>query len=106
MTWLLVVAVVWVAIAVPGALVLGRAIRTAEERRSPGVDAQAWPGTDTAAGNFIATEHPPLDVETPCSGPSTAPFAPPRGPHRRPAVVRRPVTRDERNPAARDAGPR
>jgi hypothetical protein len=98
MTWLLVVAVVWVAVAVVAALAIGRAIRTADARR--GVEAEPQPD----AGNFVATDLPPAEADVPWVGPPTAPFTPSSVPRQRPPVVRDPVSRDGRDRAPHDSG--
>jgi hypothetical protein len=112
MTWLLIGVVVWIAVAVPAALVIGRAIRTADARRAGELEALA----DAEEANFVATEAPPSEVppsevprsevpSTPWTGPSTVPFPPPPPASRqRPSIVRHPVSRKERNPSPRDSG--
>ena len=101
MTWLLIGVLIWIAVAIPVALVIGRSIRLAEARRK-----QEYQAGHEA--NFVATDAPPATVadadaadatatdatatavpatagtaeheEQPWTGPSTVPFAPSRLP--------------------------
>jgi hypothetical protein len=112
MSWLLIGALVWVAVAVPAALMIGRGVRLADARRTTEFAMQ------TPDGNFVASDVPPADAATVVSsdlepepdssalwtGPTTLPFTPPPPlPRQRPPVVRDPVSRVERDPA-RDSG--
>jgi len=101
MTWLLIGALIWVALAVPLALLIGRAIRRADKEH------------EAAEPNFVATDVPPGEApEEPWTGPSTVPFAPSRLPwggdrtssRPLPPVVRHPVKPVERDPGVRDSG--
>lgn len=99
MTWLFIGLGVWIAVAIPAALLIGRAIRVADDRRA----AEAGPGSGQQ--NFVASEAPPVAAEPETwSGPPTVPWAPPAQPRRRPPVVRAPVSRTERKPSHRDSG--
>lgn len=110
MTWLLIGALVWVVVAVPAALLIGRAIRDADTHRAAVAEAQfraeAQAQSETQAGNFVATEESPAEVaELPWTGPETVPFPPPASvPRQRPHIIRNPLTRAERNPSRRDSG--
>ena len=110
MIWLLAGALVWVVVAVPAALLIGRSIRQADVRRAADVEAQLRAETQaqsqTVDGNFVATDEAPADAaELPWTGPETVPFPPPGSvPRRRPHVVRNPLSRAERNPSHRDSG--
>ena len=105
MTWLLIGVLIWVTLAVPVALLIGRVIRLADARR-------AMPPGDAPGDNFVATDVPPGElVQEPWTGPSTVPFAPSRlpwggdrtsVPRPRPPVVRHPIRPTEREPNARD----
>lgn len=110
MTWLLIGVLIWIAVAIPVALLIGRGIRLADTRR-----AVAMP--DDAEANFVATDLPVDDmpveaVEQPWTGPATVPFAPSRlpwggdrtAPRPRPPVIRHPVQPTERETGARDSG--
>ena len=110
MTWWLIGTLAWVALAVPAALVIGRAIRDADVRRAADIEAELRTDTqarsETRDGNFVATEAPPSEVPpTPWTGPETVPFPPPGSvPRQRPHVIRNPLSRAERNPSHRDSG--
>jgi hypothetical protein len=110
MTWLLIGVLIWVAVAIPVAVLVGRSIRLADTR-----PAVAEP--DVAEANFVATDLPvegtPVEpVEQPWTGPETVPFAPSRLPwggdrtasRPPPPVIRHPVKPVEREAGARDAG--
>src|SRR3954469_24386967 len=79
MTWLLIGALVWVALAVPAALLIARSIRTADAHRVAESEAQSQDA------NFVASEEPPAEASLPWTGPATVPFPPPppkqRPPH-------------------------
>ena len=103
MTWLLVGALIWVALAIPFAVLIGRGIRLADAHRT--VSAPDAP-------NVVATDVPPVDApEGPWTGPSTVPFAPSRLPwggdrtsaRLRPPVIRHPVQPVERDPGAHES---
>src|SRR5690348_6415975 len=110
MTWLLIGALVWVAVAVPAALLIGRAIREGDARRAADAEAQLQVETqarsETPDGNFVATDAPPSEAApTIWTGPATVPFPPPPGvPRKRPHIVRNPLSRAERSPSHRDSG--
>jgi hypothetical protein len=108
MTWLLVGALIWVVLAVPIAMLIGRGIRLADARRVAATQ-------DAAEANFVATDVPPVEApEEPWIGPATVPFAPSRLPwggdrtsaRLRPPVIRHPVKPLERDPGARESGTR
>jgi hypothetical protein len=105
MTWLLIGALVWVALAVPAAQVIARGIRMADAHRVAEAEAQAL---DV---NFVASDVPPADVlppvdeSLPWTGPATVPFPPPAPVQRqRPQVVRDPIRQAERDPSTHDSG--
>jgi len=111
MTWLLIGVLIWVTLAVPVALLIGRGIRLADARRAvPPVD--ALEEDDALEENFVASEVPPGEVvEELWTGPSTVPFAPSRLPwggdrtslpQPRPPVIRHPLRPTERDPHTRD----
>lgn len=110
MTWWLIGAAAWVALAVPAALLFGRAIREADARRAADVQAELraheQAQSETRDGNFVATEASPSEVPPmPWTGPQTRPFPPPASvPRRRPHAIRNPLSRAERNPSHRDSG--
>src|SRR5690348_13539212 len=99
MTWLLIGALVWVALAVPAALLIGRSIREGDARRTVEAEARMQAETqarsETPAGNFVATDAPPSEADSlPWTGPATVPFPPPPGvPRKRPHIVRNPLSR-------------
>jgi len=121
MMWLLIGVLIWIAVAIPVALLVGRSIRLADATR-------AVAGPDVADANFVATDVPVEDVpveaveavegtpvepvEQPWTGPSTVPFAPSRlpwggdrtAPRPPPPVIRHPVKPVERETGARDSG--
>jgi hypothetical protein len=122
MTWVLIGVLIWVAVAIPAALLIGRGIRLADAKRSVAA-------SGVTEANFVATDVPPADIPTayippayeapeepaaqPWTGPSTVPFAPSRLPwggdrsstsRPRPPVVRHVVRPVERDPNARDSG--
>jgi hypothetical protein len=107
MTWLLIGVLIWVVLALPLALLVGRSIRLAD-RRDPATR------RNRAEANFVATDEPPTGAtEPPWTGPSTVPFAPSRLPwggdrtslpRPGPPVIRHPVRPSERDPRARDKG--
>jgi hypothetical protein len=108
MTWLLIGVLIWVAVAIPVALLIGRGIHLADARR-------AAPSSDALDANFVASDEPPVEAaEQPWTGPSTVPFAPSRPPwggdrtsmpRPRPPVIRAPIRPNERDPGSRDTGP-
>jgi hypothetical protein len=112
MTWLLIGALIWIALAVPAALLIGRGIRVAEAKR-------AVPPSDALDADLAATFGTSQDasagsVEQPWTGPTTVPFTPtqrPKGsdrttvPRPRPPVIRAPIRPSERDPGSRDSGP-
>lgn len=110
MTWWLIGALVWVALAVPAALLLGRALREADVRRAAEVEAtfqaEARAQSETQDGNFVATEAAPSEAPPmPWTGPETVPFPPPGSvPRQRPHIIRNPLSRAERKPSHRDSG--
>jgi hypothetical protein len=114
MTWWLIGALAWVALAVPAALLIGRSIREAEARREADVEAQlraqaqAQAQSETPEGNFIASEEPPSEAPpTPWTGPQTVPMPPPGSvPRHRRSFVRNPLSGSERHPSPRDTGVR
>src|SRR5690348_1905220 len=111
MTWLLIGALIWVVLAIPLAMLIGRSIRQAEDRK-------ATTPADSPQGNFVASDMPPGDVQPaespePWTGPATVPFAPSRRPEggdrtairrSRPPVVRHAIRPVDRDPNARDSG--
>ena len=106
MSWLLIAALAWVAVSVPTALLLGRALRRADvdwEGQSGG----RAPGQQD---DVLPTDGPSAEPPAPWTGPSTVPFPlPPGAPRRRPRVIRDPLHPTERDPSARDSrdsGPR
>jgi hypothetical protein len=110
MTWLLIGALVWVVVAVPAALLIGRSIREGDARRAVEAEvqlqAEAQARSETPDGNFVATDAPPSEAAPlPWTGPETVPFPPPPGvPRRRPHIIRNPLSRVERSPSHRDSG--
>jgi hypothetical protein len=112
MTWWLIGALAWVALAVPAALLIGRSIREAEARREADAEAelraQAQARSETPDGNFIASEKPPAEAPpTPWTGPQTVPMPPPGSVSRqRRSFVRNPLSGSERHPSPRDSGVR
>jgi hypothetical protein len=99
MTWLLIGALVWVALAVPAALLIARSIRTADAHRVAESEAQSQDA------NFVASEEPPAEASLPWTGPATVPFPPPPPKQRpRPPVIRDAIRRSERDPSAHDSG--
>jgi len=113
MTWLLIGGLIWVAVALVVALLLGRTIRLADARRARESQAAAdanfvVPGTPSAPASPAEFE----EAEQPWTGPSTVPFAPSRLPWGgvrpsgarapRPPVLRAPVTPAERDAAQKD----
>jgi len=111
MTWVLIGVLIWVVLALPLAMLIGRSIRMAEAKR-------AATAADSPMPNFVATDTPPTEVPPvepaePWTGPATVPFAPSRAPgggdrtssgRTRPPVVRHPVWPVERDPNARNSG--
>jgi len=111
MTWLLIGVLIWVVLAVPLAMLIGRSIRLAESKR-------AAAAAEPPMANFVATDTPPIEAPPaesaePWTGPATVPFAPSRPPgggdrtssgRTLPPVVRHPVRPVEREPKARDSG--
>ena len=105
MTWLIIGALIWVSVAIPVSVLVGRAVRLAEQRREP------QPG-GVPEPNFVASEEPVVqpdedEHEGQWTGPGTVPFAPSRPPWggdrtypRLPPVVHRPVHQTEREPNA------
>ena len=96
MTWLLIGVLIWIAVAIPVALVIGRSIRLAESRCTQeyqaaheanfiATDVPPATATEAATTNAAATDAPaagapatvaPADSESqPWTGPSTVPFA-------------------------------
>ena len=100
MTWLLLLsALVWVAVAVPTALLLARGIRMADLHRAAGTEAQA------RNLDLVATDVPAAEAELPWTGPATVPFPPPAAKQRqRPEIVRHPLRAADRDPSAHDSG--
>ena len=112
MNWLLVGVLIWVALGVPLAVLLGRSIRLADRRHQAAMrnrSAADVVPADESAGDELPAEA----AEQPWTGPSTVPFAPSRLPwggdrssmsRPRPPVVRHPIRPPERAPRARDKG--
>jgi hypothetical protein len=107
MTWLLIGALIWVALAVPVAVLIGRGIRLADAKR-------VVAPTDPLEAGLVSSDIPAGEEgEEPWRGPSTVPFAPSRlpwggdrtsVPRPRPPVIRAPIRPGERDPKVRDTG--
>jgi hypothetical protein len=107
MTWLIIGVLIWVALAIPAAVLIGRGIRLADARRNA-------PVSDVLEADFVPSEDAAAEtLEEPETGPETVP--PPQtrlprngdrgtSPRPRPTVVRRPIQPGEREPRARDSG--
>jgi hypothetical protein len=113
MTWLLIGVLIWVTLAVPVALLIGRGIRLADAKRvAPSSDPLEADFADSLEADLADSEVPPVEPdEMPWTGPSTVPFAPSRlpwggdrtsVPRPRPPVIRAPIRPSERDPNTRN----
>lgn len=104
MTWLIVGLVAWFVIAIPAALLIGRAVRVADARRASAGELDVQADARRGPENFVVPQSPLAVDPQPWTGPPTVPSPAPQ--RRRWPVVRAPVTRAERTPSHRDSGVR